>query len=163
MLKGALTSSVITVTEEQEKEGTGLSSQDKQMLYFIKEGYNYHEIAGKLRLKTGEAYRRGSEARRHFAELHHIPLETLHLDKYKNHPGRGPHINNTERELLDAFLRKEMVQLPPDFTNQLLVRMGLPPLQPGELEALRAEASNPQSPWKQRIEQRRQESQEHQR
>ena len=143
------------MTEEQEKEGPGLSWQDKQMLYFIKEGYTYQEIGRKLRIKTGEAHRRGSEARRHFAELHHIPLEMLHLDKYQNHPGRGPHISNTERELLDTFLRKEMVQLPADFTDQILTRLGLPPLQPGELEALRAEASNPQSQWTQRIEQRR--------
>ena len=153
------------MTEEQEKEGTGLSWQDKQMLYFIKEGYTYQEIGRRLRIKTGEAHQRGSEARRHFTELQHIPVETLNLDKYKNHPGRGPRISNTERELLNAYFTQEIghVKLPADFTNQLLARAGMPPLQPGEFEALRAEASNPQSQWTQRMEQRRQESGKRQR
>jgi hypothetical protein len=147
------------MTEEQAQEGASLSWQDKQMLYFIKEGYTYQEIGNRLRIKTGEAHRRGAEARKHFAALKHIPLETLNLDKYKNHPGRGPRISNTERELLNAYFTHEIghVKLPADFTDQLLAEAGLPPLQPGELEDLLSDASDTRRQWAQHIEQRRQE------
>ena len=93
-----------------------MSWQDKQMLFFIKLGFHYQRIGKVLGIKTGEAHRRGSEARRHFAELQHIPVEKLHLDKYKNHPGRGPRISNIERELLNDYFTQEIehAKLPPD-------------------------------------------------
>jgi hypothetical protein len=111
---------------DQEEQVDKLSHQDEVMLNLIRQSLNYREIGQILGIAYTTAHQWGSAARKHFAELKHIPLEALNLDRYKRNPGGGPHISDEEQQLLDAHfeqLYSSIAPLPPNFEEKILKKL----------------------------------------
>jgi hypothetical protein len=105
------------MADEEEQPSSTLSKRDAGVLNHVRRGLGYRSIGEIFGIRRETAQRWVSIARRHFAEMHHLPLETLHLDKRP--PGRGPELSDKERELLNEYFSELDKPLSPDLVEKI--------------------------------------------
>jgi len=88
------------MADEEEQRSETLSKRDAGVLNLVRQNLSYRAIGEIFGIRRETAQRWVSAARRRFAEMHHLPLETLHLDKRP--PGQRPELSDKERELRDC-------------------------------------------------------------